>query len=337
MNDKILLGHGSGGKMTGKLIKDCFIKHFGNPVLNVQSDSAILDIKGNLLSYTTDSYVIDPVFFPGGNIGKLAACGTLNDLAVSGAKPLYLSAAFIIEEGFSLADLDKIAASMAEEVDKNNVKIVTGDTKVVGRGQCDKIFINTSGIGLLNSTYRSISTGEDIQTGDAILVNGDIGDHGIAILGARENIRFEHEILSDCSSLSNLIQDILSNNVKVKFMRDLTRGGLASVLCEISEHKLFGIQINESEIPVKEAVKGTCEIFGFDPLYLANEGKIVMIVDRNDANKALNLMKKHTEGSAASIIGEIIPDHQGKTIINSVTGGKRLIDKLAGEQLPRIC
>ncbi len=334
---KILLSHGSGGKMTSELIRKYFLEYFGNPALETLSDSAILEIEECQLAFTTDSYVVDPIFFPGGNIGKLAICGTVNDLSVSGAKPLFISVSFIIEEGFDLSDLTKISKSMADEAKNAGVKIVTGDTKVVNRGQCDKLFINTAGIGILRTEYKGISFGKETKPGDKILVNGYIGDHGIAILGARENIQFEEQVNSDCTSLNSLIQDVLNAGVTVKFMRDLTRGGLATVLAEMSERRLFGLAVNESEIPVRDVVKGACEIFGFDPLYLANEGKVLMVVDRSDADKALQLMKKHNDGRASAIIGEITKENHGRSVMNSIVGGKRIIDKLAGEQLPRIC
>lgn len=330
----ILIGHGSGGRMTAELIRDVFVKNFKNETL---SDSAIINASDKLIAFTTDSYVIDPVFFPGGDIGKLAVCGTINDLSVSGAKPLYLSASFIIEEGFGISDLEKISASMAAEAERSGVKIVTGDTKVVKKGQCDKLFINTSGIGILNPEFKDISTGDNIKTGDKILINGFIGDHAIAVLGAREKLQFEEELKSDCAALNNLISELLDSGIEIKFMRDLTRGGLATVLSEIGEKKEFGLQVNETDIPVREVVKGTCEIFGFDPLYLANEGKVLVVTSEQDAVKALAIMKKNELGRFASVIGDITSDHPGRAVLQSQIGGNRIIDKLAGEQLPRIC
>ncbi|HJX71619.1 MAG TPA: hydrogenase expression/formation protein HypE [Bacteroidales bacterium] len=336
-DEKIQIGHGSGGKQTSELIKKFFVKYFDNQILNQLTDSAILDIENTVLAYTTDSYVVDPVFFPGGDIGKLAICGTVNDLSVSGAIPVYISAAFIIEEGFDFNDLRKISESMAAEAGKAGVKIVTGDTKVVSKGQCDKIFITTTGIGILNNKHRHISTGSHIKPGDAIIVNGYIGDHGIAVLGARENIQFEEELISDCASLNHLIQKIIQSGIKIRFMRDLTRGGLATVLSELTDNKPYGIIINEHDIPVREVVKGTCEIFGFDPLYLANEGKVLMVVDSKDARKTIEEMMKNADGVKPAIIGKVTTDHPGKSVLNSIVGGKRIIDRLAGEMLPRIC
>ncbi len=336
-DDKIQIGHGSGGKQTSELIKKFFVEKFDNQILNQLTDSALLDIANQMLAFTTDSYVVDPIFFPGGDIGKLAVCGTVNDLSVSGAVPLFMSAAFIIEEGFDLNDLRKISESMAEEANKSGIKIVTGDTKVVSKGQCDKIFINTSGIGILNKKHKHISTGSHIHPEDVIIVNGYIGDHGIAILGAREHIQFEEELISDCASLNHLIQNLIQSGINIKFMRDLTRGGLATVLAEISENKSFGIITNEVDIPVRETVRGTCEIFGFDSLYLANEGKVLLVVEQNDARKAIEVMMKHTNNARPAVIGKVTKDFPGKSVLNSIVGGRRIIDKLAGEMLPRIC
>lgn len=336
-DEKIQIGHGSGGKQTNDLIKRFFIENFNNEILNQMTDSAVLDMAHHTLAFTTDSYVVDPIFFPGGDIGKLAVCGTVNDLSVSGAVPVFMSAAFIIEEGFDLDDLRKISESMAEEAKKSGIQIVTGDTKVVSKGQCDKIFINTTGIGILNEEQKHISSGSHIKPDDVIIVNGYIGDHGIAILGAREHIQFEEELISDCASLNHLIQKIIKSGVKIKFMRDLTRGGLATVLAEISENKSFGISVNEIDIPVREVVKGTCEIFGFDPLYLANEGKVLMVVDQRDAQQTIEGLSKNAIHAKPAIIGKITADYPGKSVLNSIVGGRRIIDKMAGEMLPRIC
>ena len=337
MSNTILLGHGSGGKLTSDLIKKSFIEYFDNPVLKAMTDSAVININGKLLAFTTDSYVVDPIFFPGGDIGKLSVCGTINDLAVSGAKPVFISAAFIIEEGFSINDLEKITKSMRYEADKAGVVIVTGDTKVVNKGQCDKIFINTTGIGIMEKKFENISTGKDIQPGDKIIVNGYIGDHGIAVMGARENLKFESEIVTDCASLNHLIKSVLDSGADIKFMRDITRGGLATVVSEITTNRKFGISINESDLPVRESVRGMCEIFGYDPLFLANEGKVLMIVSDRSSHKALATMKENEYGRDSAIIGEITPDNAGKAVLQSIVGGLRIIDKLTGEMLPRIC
>jgi hydrogenase expression/formation protein HypE len=336
-NDKILLNHGSGGKLSHDLIRNIFVKYFNNDILTQQTDSAILDFNEGNLAFTTDSYVVDPVFFPGGDIGKLSVCGTINDLAVSGAKPLYLSSSFIIEEGFFLKDLEIIVKSMANEAKKAGLSIVAGDTKVVDRGKCDKIFINTTGVGSLDPERKKISTGDEIQIGDKIIVNGTIGDHGIAILAARESLSFKLNLESDCVSLHNLISEVLTVSSGIRFMRDPTRGGLATVLSELVENKAYGIDIEESSIPVKESVKGTCEIFGFDPLYMANEGKVVMVVGNSETKKILDVLRQNPLGKESAIIGEIVESHPGQVALQTEVGGKRIVDMLVGEQLPRIC
>ncbi|MCK9612486.1 MAG: hydrogenase expression/formation protein HypE [Bacteroidales bacterium] len=338
MNNKtIQLGHGSGGRLSHELIKNLFYKNFKNPILDNQSDSALLELNSSLVAYTTDSYVVDPIFFKGGNIGKLAVCGTINDLAVSGAVPKFLSTGFIIEEGLSFEDLESIVTTMAEEAQKAGITIVTGDTKVVNKGQCDKIFINTSGIGLLDEKYKHISTGQQIKSGDKIIINGGIADHGMTIMAARNFGNFNTTIESDCASLNHLIQEVLNAGCHVKFMRDATRGGIATVLCELAENKHFGIEILEEKVLVKENVRGICELLGFDPFYVANEGKVIMVIAENDAEKALQILQKNELGKDASIIGSIVENHPGKTILQTGIGGKRIIDMLAGEQLPRIC
>jgi hydrogenase expression/formation protein HypE len=339
MTDKnrILLSHGSGGKLSHELISQLFVKYFSNTLLDAQTDSAIIHSPEGELAFTTDSYVVDPIFFPGGNIGKLAVCGTVNDLAVSGATPKYLSCGFIIEEGLHLEDLERVVKSMAEEAKKADVKIVTGDTKVVNRGKCDRIFINTAGIGLLEKSRRHISFGDGIKPGDKIIINGSIGDHGIAILAARESLSFRSEVASDCAPLNGLISKIPCSPDQIKFMRDATRGGLATVLVELAENKKHGIVVDEEKIPVNEVVSGACEVFGFDPLYLANEGKVVMVVDGKVADDVVQALKKHPLGSQASIIGEIVDDHPEKVSLNTSIGGRRILDMLAGEMLPRIC
>jgi hydrogenase expression/formation protein HypE len=301
------------------------------------SDSAVLKIKSENIAFTTDSYVVSPVFFPGGDIGKLAVCGTVNDLSVSGAKPMYLSASFIIEEGFQINDLKRIAQSMAKEAKEAGVLIVTGDTKVVGSGMCDKIFINTTGVGELQEKDTEISSGKNIQSGDKILINGTIADHGMAIMCARENLSIEGNIVSDCASLNSMIKELLESGIRVKFMRDATRGGLATVLNEVSGKQNIGIEINESSILLKESVRGVCEILGYDPLYVANEGKAIIIVDSADEDSALKIMRKHHLGRSSTVIGEITNEHRGTVILNTSIGGRRILNILSGEQLPRIC
>lgn len=336
-NKNILLGHGSGGRLSHNLIKDLFIKYFDNPVLNKLSDSALLEIDSKNIAFTTDSYVVDPIFFNGGNIGKLAVCGTVNDLAVSGAIPKYISAGFIIEEGFSYDELENIVSDMAKEAKIANVSIVTGDTKVVNKNQCDKIFINTAGIGIIEEKHKSIATGINIKTGDNIIINGSIADHGMSIMAARNFENFKSNIKSDCACLNHFIKDILDTNAKVKFMRDATRGGVASVLCEIAENHKTGIEIDEKNVPINQNVRGLCELLGFDPYYVANEGKIIIVVENQDTDKVLNCMKSNKLGENSSVIGKIIDEHNGKVVLKTEVGGKRIIDMLAGEQLPRIC
>lgn len=333
----ILLGHGSGGKLSNDLIKQVFIKHFDNEILRSQHDSSTLEVEAGKLSITTDSFVVDPIFFNGGNIGKLAVAGTVNDLAVSGAKAQYLTSAFIIEEGFPLDQLEEIVKTMADEARKAGVKIVAGDTKVVDRGKCDKVFINTAGIGFLPNKFAEIGSGKNIKTGDKILINGSIADHGMCIMAARNQLKLSANIASDCASLNGLIQEILDSGADVKFMRDATRGGISTVLYEMVEGKEFGININEEDIKVKENIRGICELLGFDPFYVANEGKFIIVVAEKDANKVLKIMQQHEFGNEASIIGEVCDEHPGKGWIKTEIGGRRIIDMLAGEQLPRIC
>jgi len=337
MNDKILLGHGSGGKLSHELISQLFIKYFDNPALNQGTDSAILNLDSKNIAFTTDSFVVDPIFFPGGDIGKLAICGTVNDLAVSGAEPLWLSASFIIEEGFLLSDLEKIVKSMTSESKKANIRIVTGDTKVVEKNKCDKIFITTSGIGCIPEKYKGIGEGRDIKTGDKIIINGSIGDHGMSIMSARNELTFRSDIKSDCACLNHMIQKALQASQGIKFMRDATRGGVATVLTELVNQKEFGIEIFEEKIHINEQVKGLCEILGFDPMYVANEGKVIMVVEEKSAQIVIDTLKQDKLGLNSEIIGEIVDQHYGKGWINTGIGGRRIIDMLSGEQLPRIC
>ncbi len=338
MKKTITLAHGSGGKLAHKLIKDVFMHYFENDILLRQTDSAILpSIEGQQLAFTTDAYVVQPIFFPGGDIGKLAVCGTINDLAVSGAKPLYLTASFVLEEGLRIDDLVQIVQSMATEAHKAGVKIVAGDTKVVNHGQCDKIYITTSGLGALKPQYAAISTGENIQSGDALLINGPVASHGMAIIAAREGLSINGSIHSDCTSLNSFIQSVLETGIHVKFMRDVTRGGLATILAETAQMAGFGIELDEDRIPISEPTLGLCEMLGFDPLYVANEGKVIMIVPEAEKEKALLLMQNHPDGAQASIIGEITTDHPGTVVLNTAIGGRTVLGMLSGEQLPRIC
>lgn len=335
MNKVITLNHGSGGRQSHDLIDGLFAERFGmdKPL----TDSALMPGEGFILAFTTDSYVVEPLFFPGGNIGKLAVCGTVNDLAVSGAVPSYLSASFIIEEGFGFQELELIVDTMADEAKRAGVRIVTGDTKVVGRGKCDKLFIATSGTGFLKSSFAHISAAGRVRTGDNIIVSGPLGNHAIAVLGARNNLGFSSPVESDCTCLNHMIKDVLDSGADIHFMRDLTRGGLASVLHELSGMTGYGMDIIEKSVPVDEPVKGLCEVLGFDPLYLANEGKIVIIADENDSPKIINILQSHLSGKNASVIGKINGKGNGRIIIVTSGRGRRILDLPSGIQLPRIC
>jgi hydrogenase expression/formation protein HypE len=335
MNEYISLDHGAGGDTAGRMIRSVFTSRFGMP--DTLTDSAVLPVNGDLLSFTTDSYVVDPLFFPGGNIGRLAVCGTVNDLAVSGAVPQYLSASFIIEEGFPLSDLITIAQSMSDEAINAGVKIVTGDTKVVGKGKCDKLFITTSGMGLLQPHFRHISSGSQVRPGDTIIINGSLGSHAVAVLGAREKLTFSSQVNSDVASLNHLIFRVLKECKQVRFMRDLTRGGLAAVLNELAAMISSGIEIFESAIPVDEPVRGICEILGFEPLYMANEGKIVLVIGKEEQERAIEIMRSDPLGRESVIIGEIIENEGNLVILQTASGGRRIIDMPSGIQLPRIC
>jgi hydrogenase expression/formation protein HypE len=335
MNDFITLNHGSGGKQSQDLIKNVFVKRFG--IIEPLTDSAMLRNSGKTMAFTTDAYVVDPLYFPGGNIGKLAVCGTVNDLAVSGAVPFYLSASFIIEEGLPVNDLIQITESMAAEASDAGIKIVTGDTKVVERGKCDKLFITTSGIGFLNTGLKQISTGERIKPGDKLIINGSLGNHAIAVLGARNSLSFSTPVVSDCASLNHMIKKVIDCTEGIHFMRDLTRGGLASVLNELASMINTGISVDEVSIPVEDPVKGLCEMLGFDPLYLANEGKVLMVVGKGEADKVLEILRSEQLGEKSEIIGEILPYKNKRVILNTIAGGKRIVDNLSGVQLPRIC
>ncbi len=336
-DDIILIGHGSGGRLSRDLIDSVFRTFFSNPALDILSDAAIVSINGQHIAFTTDSYVIDPLFFPGGDIGKLAVSGTINDLCVSGAIPKYITAGFIIEEGFSVSDLQVIAKSMAIEAKNAGIYIVAGDTKVVKRGQCDKLFINTSGIGILPDDRLHINDGSTITPGDKILVTGTLGDHAISILAVRENLTFEEEIRSDVAPLNALVEQVLKKPSYIHFMRDITRGGLATILVESCQNKPFGIHIYEEKIPVRPGVMAVCDLYGFDPLYLANEGKIMMVVKEGEEENILREMHNSKLGGDATIIGEITARYPQQVVMESSIGGKRIIEMLSGEMLPRIC
>lgn len=335
MEDKILLSHGSGGKQTNSLISDLFLKYFNNEIINEMNDSAQLNINKSKIAFTTDSFVVNPIFFSGGDIGKLAVCGTVNDLAMSGAKPLYLTSAFIIEEGFEKDKLEIIVKSMAEAAKEAGVKIVAGDTKVVEKGGVDRIFINTSGIGTIPENVNIKSNGA--QAGDVVIVNGTLGDHGSVIMCQRNGIGIEGELESDCAALNSLVDSILEICPEVHALRDATRGGVAAVLNEIAEGSNVSIELTESSIPIKEEVRGICELLGLDPLYIANEGKLCCFVPEQYASAVLDKMKKHPLGKDSSIIGKVIDVGAKKVYIKTIIGGTRIVDMPSGQQLPRIC
>jgi len=319
------------------LIRDVFLKHFTNPIPGSTDDAAILPYMDGLVTFTTDSFVVDPLFFPGGNIGKLAVCGTINDLVAVGAEPYCLSVGFIIEEGLLMKDLEKIVRSMADEANNAGIIFATGDTKVVEKGKCDKLFINTSGIGFLKHGNNRQSAISSICTGDHLIITGFIGDHGMAVMAARNQMDSHLGFHSDCGSLNLLFSAISFKNNGIKFMRDPTRGGLAGVLCELCENKNFGIMLNEAFIPVRPEVSGLCDMLGFDPLYVANEGKMVIIADKNKSNDLLAKLKQHPMGRDASLIGEVMSEHPGKVVLKTKIGGTRIVNMLSGDQLPRIC
>jgi hydrogenase expression/formation protein HypE len=336
MNDKvILLAHGSGGKATHQLIDDLLIPRLNNKFLAELSDSALLPVAADKILFTTDAYVVDPPFFPGGDIGKLAVNGTVNDLSVCGGKPLYLSLSLILEEGFPLEQLTIIIESIAAAAKEAGVSVVTGDTKVVGRGSADKIFITTSGVATL-LTESPLSIGS-IRPGDTILVSGSIGDHGIAVMLKREGLELTSDIISDTAPLNEITARVLSEHHAVRFMRDPTRGGIATTLNEIALQAQLGIIIQEEAVPVKPAVAGASEILGLDPLYIANEGKLLAVVSPDKADKVLHIMRDCKYGSAAAIIGTVTADLPRKVILRTRVGGSRIVDMMAGEQLPRIC
>ncbi len=331
--DKILLAHGSGGKLMHDLIES-FMPDLANPILDKLDDSAVFEVSGKL-AFTTDSYTVNPIFFPGGDIGRLAVCGTVNDLSMSGARPLYLSLAFIIEEGLPVDDLKKIVGSIKKAAGEAGVKIVTGDTKVVNQGSADKLFINTAGVGI-------VPEGVDISAanarpGDKIIVSGNIGDHGIAVLSKREGLNFQVPVPSDCAPLNNLVADMLAASANIHCLRDPTRGGLATTLNDFAGQSKVGIRIEEDKIPVDRAVLAACELLGLDPLHIANEGKLAAVVACEDADAILANMKQNKYGKNAVIIGEVVAEHPGRVVMKTSLGASRIVDMPVGELLPRIC
>ena len=334
MDDSILLAHGSGGKLSHELVEKTFLPFLANPALNKLDDSAIFEASGRL-AFTTDGYVVNPIFFAGGDIGKLAVCGTVNDLAMNGAKPLYLSLSAIIEEGLLLRELEQIVQSIKKAAEEAGVSIIAGDTKVVNRGQADRLFITTSGVGMIPPGVDI--SGANARVGDKVLLSGTIGDHGMAIMSQREGLQFSTTLRSDCAPLNKLVSQMLEVSSGIHCMRDPTRGGLATTLNELARQSQVGIVIEEDRIPVKEEVKAACELLGLDPIYVANEGKLVAIVDPADAGKILARMRKNRYGRDAAIIGEVTSKHPGKVVMKTKLGPSRIVDMLTGELLPRIC
>lgn len=334
MTDKILLAHGSGGRIAHRLVEEHLIRALRNPILDRLDDSAVFDFSGRL-AFTTDSYVVDPIFFPGGDIGRLAVCGTVNDLAMSGARPLYISLSLIIEEGLAIADLDRIITSISRTAAEAGVSIVTGDTKVVDRGNVDKLYINTAGIGIVPEGIDL--SGRNAQPGDAVLLSGPIGDHGIAVMSKREGLSFSTRLASDCAPLNRMVAVMIAADSKIRALRDPTRGGLASTLNELATQSQVRIVIEEEAIPVRDEVFVACEMLGFDPLHVANEGKLIALVDPSAAGRVLAVMQENKYGEAAAIIGEVREKGSPRVVMKTRLGTSRLVDMLSGDLLPRIC
>ncbi len=334
MEDRILLAHGSGGRLAHELVERTFVVALDNPMLSQLDDSAVAEFNGRL-AFTTDSYVVSPISFPGGDIGRLAVCGTVNDLAMSGAKPLYLSLAFIIEEGLPLNDLKQVVDSVALTAREAGVSIVTGDTKVVHRGSADRLFINTAGIGIIGEGVDI--SGSNARPGDKVLLSGTIGDHGMAVLSVREGLGFSTTLESDCAPLNAMVADMLNACSDIRCLRDPTRGGLATTLNELAGQSGVSIRIDEGSIPVREEVRAACEMLGLDPLYIANEGKLVAIVPSGHADRVLQAIRDNPCGRGASVIGEVEAENPGRVVMNTGIGSSRIVDMLTGDPLPRIC
>lgn len=332
---EIVLAHGSGGTLSRQLVDKIILPQFRNELLEPLHDGAIFSLGEQRLAFTTDSFVVNPIFFPGGDIGKLAIHGTVNDLAMCGARPRYLSASFILEEGLPMEDFWRVVQSMRAAADDAKVALVTGDTKVVDRGKADRIFINTSGIGVVPAGLNIHPA--RAQVGDKIIINGPIAVHGIAIMSVREGLEFETEIASDTAPLHELVEALIAATIDLHVLRDPTRGGVTSALAEIAQSARLGMLLDEAAIPISEEVKGACEILGLDPLYVANEGKFIAIVAKEDADAALAALRSHLSGKEAAIIGEVVQQHPGMVMMRTRVGGTRVVDMLSGEQLPRIC
>jgi len=335
-DDIIQLSHGDGGLKSAQLINDLLLDYIGNDILQKLEDSAVIKLDDNKsLAFTTDSFVVNPIFFPGGDIGKLSICGTVNDLSTSGCKPLALSLSFILEESFLIADFKKILSSISETLDETGLNIITGDTKVVEKGSVDKIFINTTGIGIVDNNYQ-LSPAK-IKTGDKIIINGTIADHGLAILSQRKEFDFKTDIISDCAPLYSLVKDMTSVSKKIHALRDATRGGLATVLFEIARNSGLDIDLFQESVPLQKQARGICEFLGMDPLYIANEGKMVVFVDSADADNVLEVMRSNKYGKESAIIGEVAKKGKGTVILKTEIGTERILDLHYSEQLPRIC
>jgi hydrogenase expression/formation protein HypE len=333
--EKILLAHGSGGKLSHDLIKQIFLPQFSNPLLEPLDDSAKIINRNGSIAFTTDSFVVNPIFFPGGDIGKLAVCGTVNDLSMIGAAPAHLSLSLIVEEGFPIDLLKKIISSIHKMAEKAEVTIVTGDTKVVEHGAADQLFINTAGIGWIRPGINL--SGRNAKPGDRILLSGYLGDHEVAVLSQREGFKFEGQLMSDCAPLNDLVGKMLDACASIRCMRDPTRGGLATTLNEIASTSNVGMVIEEEKIPVRESVKGICELLGLDPLYLANEGKLIAICPPNEAEPLLEVIRNHPLGRNAEIIGRVTEENRTRVVLHTLIGGHRILDMLTGGQYPRIC
>jgi hydrogenase expression/formation protein HypE len=335
ISERILLDHGSGGKMSHDLTSELLLPLFNNPLLSPLNDGAIFPIKESNLAFSTDSFTVDPLFFPGGDIGELAIHGTVNDIAMCGAIPLFLSMAMIIEEGFNISDLKKILSSMQTALKQARVKLVTGDTKVVPKGSADRIFINTSGIGVVPEGVKI--SADRARPGDQIIVSGTLADHGITIMTQREGLKFSSDLKSDTAPLNHLVQKMLASSKKIHVLRDPTRGGMGTALNEIANQSKVGIKLKEKDIPIRPEVASVCELLGFDPLYLANEGKLLAFVAPDQVQTVLSTIQKDPIGKDARVIGEVVDDHPGKVYMETRIGGVRIVDMLTGEQLPRIC
>lgn len=332
---ELQLGHGSGGRLTAELMESVFLPAYSNPLLAQLNDQAVFSINGARLGFTTDSFVVKPLFFPGGDIGSLAINGTVNDLAMGGARPLYLSASFVLEEGFPIAELERVVASMAKATQRAGVEIVTGDTKVVERGHGDGVYINTSGVGVIE--HNHLLSSDQAQPGDKIIVSGPVGDHGMAVMSRREGLEFDTPIESDTAPLHELVAAMLAASDGIRCLRDPTRGGLATTLNEIAKSSGIGMMLDETSIPVREPVAALCELLGLDPLYVACEGRLVAIIPADDADAVLETMRSHSLGQEAVVVGDVVRDHVNTVVMRTCVGGTRIVDELSGEQLPRIC